>query len=109
TPLFRAPGGTYGNFDKSYMKALNEAGFLTFDWNVDSGDSRSRDVTAEEIIRNVTDAEPKERMMVLMHDSATHEETLLALPAIIEHFQQLNYEFVVINEETEPITSPIAK
>src|SRR5690606_1350597 len=36
TPLFRAPGGSYSNLDSSFMKALQDAGYLIFDWNVDS-------------------------------------------------------------------------
>lgn len=108
TPLFRAPGGSYGNLDASYMKALTDAGYLVFDWNVDSGDSRSSKVTSEEIIANVKEAKLRERMIVLMHDSATHQATVDALPQIIAYFQSLNYQFVLITSETEPLTSPVA-
>jgi len=107
--LFRAPGGTHGNFDSSYLKAVEEAGYAVFDWNVDSGDSRSRDVTAEEIIAEIKKATVAERMIVLLHDSATHAETVAALPDIIDYFQSLKYEFLAITEETEPVTSRLAK
>jgi len=107
--LFRAPGGTYGNFDSSYLKAVEAAGYTIYDWNVDSGDSRSRDVTAEEILATIKNAVVTERMIVLLHDSATHAETLAALPDIIEYFQSLHYEFLTITEETAPITSRLSE
>lgn len=108
-PLFRAPGGSYSNLDESYMKALTNAGYLVFDWNVDSGDSTSKTITSKEIIANVKAAKLKDRMVVLMHDSSTHQSTLDALPEIINYFKKANYKFEIITNETEPITSPIAK
>lgn len=109
TPLFRAPGGSYSNLDESYMKALTNAGYIVFDWNVDSGDSTSKTITSKEIIANVKAAKLKDRMVVLMHDSSTHQTTLDALPEIIKYFKNANYQFAAITGETEPITSPIAK
>jgi len=107
--LFRAPGGTYGNFDGSYLKAVEAAGYTVYDWNVDSGDSRSRDVTAEEMLSTIKSAAVTERMIVLLHDSATHAETVAALPDIIAYFQSLHYEFLAITEETTPITSRLSE
>lgn len=107
--LFRAPGGTYGNFDSSYLKAVESAGYAIYDWNVDSGDSRSRDVTAEEMLTTIKGSPISERMIVLLHDSATHAETVAALPDIIAYFQSLNYEFLAITEETTPITSRLSE
>ncbi|MEC2346823.1 polysaccharide deacetylase family protein, partial [Paenibacillus barengoltzii] len=53
TPLVRAPGGTYGHFDKTYFNLMEQGGYKVFDWNVDSGDSRRKGVPANEIIANV--------------------------------------------------------
>jgi|GEM_PF-1376180 len=108
TTLFRAPGGTYSNFDSSYMKALQGAGYLVFDWNVDSGDSRSKNVTAKEIVANVKQSKLRDKVIVLMHDSSTHAATLEALPQIIAYYKEKNYQFVKISSNTEPLTSPLA-
>lgn len=106
--LFRAPGGSFGNMDSSYLKAVEGAGYVVYDWNVDSGDSRSRDVTADEIIKAVKESRVSDRMIVLLHDSATHSETVAALPEIIAYFRTLNYQFVSITEDTQPIASRLA-
>lgn len=107
--LFRAPGGSFGNMDRSYLKAVEDAGYMVYDWNVDSGDSRSREVTAEEIMKAVKESRVSDRMIVLLHDSATHGETVAALPEIIAYFQTRDYQFFSINEHTQPITSRLAE
>ena len=38
--------------------------------------------------------------MFLMHDSANREETVKALPAIIEYLKKKGYEFKVIQEKS---------
>src|SRR4029453_11475706 len=53
TTLFRAPGGTYTNFDQSYFDAMAAAGYQVHDWNVDSGDSKRIGVPASEILSTI--------------------------------------------------------
>ncbi|MCR8660114.1 polysaccharide deacetylase family protein [Paenibacillus endoradicis] len=107
TPLLRAPGGTYNNVDTSYYDAMSEAGYMMFDWNVDSGDSAGRNVTKEKIINNVKKSDLKKRVIVLMHDSNSHKATIEALPEIIAYYREQNYRFDVITETTEPMLSRI--
>lgn len=107
TRLLRAPGGTYHNVDTSYYDALSEAGFFMFDWNVDSGDSTRRNVSTETIVNNVKEANLTERVIVLMHDSNSHEATVAALPEIITYYREKNYRFDVITTATEPMLSKI--
>lgn len=103
TRLVRAPGGTFGNFDQTYFRALEEAGYLLYDWNVDSGDAKRKNVPAAEIVRNVTKAPLRDVMIVLLHDGAGHAETVKALPAIIAHFKRHGYAFGVLSEQVEPV------
>lgn len=107
TPLLRAPGGTYRNIDTSYYDAISEAGFIMFDWNVDSGDSAGRNVTAETIVNNVKEANLMKRVIVLMHDSNSHEATIAALPEIIAYYREQNYRFDMITATTDPMVSKI--
>lgn len=107
SPLLRAPGGTYNNVDTSYFDAMNEAGYIMFDWNVDSGDSAGRNVTKETIINNIKGSDLKERVIVLMHDSNSHKTTIEALPEIIAYYREQNYRFDVITETTQPMLSRI--
>ena len=107
TRLLRAPGGTYNNIDTSYYEAMSEAGLIIFDWNVDSGDSASRNVTTETIVNNIKKANLMERVIVLMHDSNSHEATIAALPQIIAYYREHNYRFDMITDTTTPMVSNI--
>lgn len=107
TLLLRAPGGTYHNVDTSYYDAMSEAGYMMFDWNVDSGDSAGRNIKTETIINNVKQANLTKRVIVLMHDSNSHEATIAAVPEIINYYREQNYRFDVITAATDPLVSRI--
>lgn len=107
-PLFRAPGGSYQNIDQSYYEALEDAGYVLFDWNVDSGDSTRRGVTTEEIITNVKQAPLRKRVIVLLHDSNTHQATIEAMSDIIDYYRKQNYQFASLTAETIPMQAQIS-
>jgi len=107
--LLRAPGGTARNFDAFYFYYLEKAGYKIHDWNVDSGDSKRRGVPAAEIVANVKRTKLAHEMNVLLHDGAGHEESVKALPDIIEYFQELGYRFAALSEETDPIAFKVGK
>jgi len=108
TRLVRAPGGTYGNFDALYFGALRQAGYVVFDWNVDSGDSKRRGVPASEIVRGATDARLGGDLIVLLHDGPGHAETVKALPAIISFYRKHGYRFAPLSAATKPVTFRLA-
>ncbi|CAM3060608.1 polysaccharide deacetylase [Paenibacillus sediminis] len=101
--LIRAPGGTYGHFDQTYFDLLEKGGYHVVDWNVDSGDSTRKNVPAKEIISNVEKAKLNDRMIVLMHDGAGHNETVKALPQIISFYRDHGYTFKTLTPEDEPL------
>lgn len=103
TPLVRAPGGTYGHFDKTYFNLMEQGGYKVFDWNVDSGDSKRRGVPASEIIANVKNTKLQDQIIVLMHDGGGHEQTVKALPEIIHYYKKLGYEFGTLSAEQQPV------
>ncbi|WP_068782742.1 polysaccharide deacetylase [Paenibacillus phocaensis] len=103
TPLVRAPGGTYGHFDKTYFNLLEQGGYKVFDWNVDSGDSKRKGVPANEILNNVKKEKPQDQVIVLMHDGGGHAETVKALPEIIRYYKKLGYEFRALSAEQQPV------
>ncbi|GEM_PF-384190 len=102
--LLRAPGGTYTNFDAFYFYYLERAGYMVHDWTVDSGDSKRIGVPAEEIVRNVKQAKLTHEVNVLLHDSAGHEATVKALPAIIRYYKEQGYRFAVLSERVKPVS-----
>ena len=101
--LLRAPGGTYGHFDAFYFYYLERAGYRIHDWNVDSGDSRKRDVPAADIVRNVKEGKLSREVHVLMHDSNGHGETVKALPEIISYYKSKGYRFAAYTSAVEPV------
>lgn len=107
--LIRAPGGTFGNFDPFYFYYLEEAGYSAIDWNIDSGDASRRGVPADEIVRTVKQSPLQHELVVLMHDGIGHEETVKALPEIIQYFKEKGYAFAPLSSETKPVQFPSGK
>jgi peptidoglycan/xylan/chitin deacetylase (PgdA/CDA1 family) len=102
THLVRAPGGTVGHFKPGHYTAVHAEGFRCFQWNVDSGDSKSLSVKADEIVENVRkEAQGQSEIVVLMHDAETKAETARALPRIIELLRGMGYEFRPLTIDVE--------
>ncbi|MGF7049407.1 peptidoglycan/xylan/chitin deacetylase (PgdA/CDA1 family) [Paenibacillus sp. DS2015] len=103
TSLVRAPGGTAGHFDNTYFSLMKQAGYHVIDWNVDSGDSKRKNVPAQDIIRQATENITGDQVIVLMHDGGGHEETIKALPSIISKYRAQGYNFDILTPEQQPI------
>ncbi|GIO56547.1 polysaccharide deacetylase [Paenibacillus cineris] len=101
--LVRAPGGTAGHFDDTYFKLLQQAGYVVTDWNVDSGDSKRRDVPAAEIVKGATTDVPGGKVVLLMHDGPGHSESVKALPQIISWYKARGYQFGVLSPQDPPV------
>lgn len=99
TNLVRFPGGSFKH--KSYVQALESSGFKSIDWNVENGDARRLNVPKEELINNVkNDAVNYNKIVILMHDSATKETTVEALPDIIEYLKSQGFEFGIVSQNS---------
>lgn len=107
--LLRAPGGTATNFDAFYFYYLEQAGYRVHDWTVDSGDSKRRNVPAEEIVRNVKRSKLTHEVNVLLHDGAGHGQSVKALPEIIEYYQEKGYRFAALDERVKPASFRVGK
>lgn len=103
--ISRAPGGSAGSFTKSYWDALQAQGYIEVGWNISSGDASRAD--ADKILNNIRHQTEKNTFLwshaiVLMHDGRGHEETVKALPQIINFYKEQGFEFRVINSKTPP-------
>ncbi|WP_238996475.1 polysaccharide deacetylase [Paenibacillus pinistramenti] len=101
--LVRAPGGTYGHFDQTYFSLMDQAGYKVFDWNVDSGDSARKGVPASDILKQATESGGLQQVVLLMHDGGGHENTVKALPKIIEYYQAKGYSFATLTPDVKPV------
>lgn len=88
--LFRAPSGSYSS---ELIKIASEMGFTTIQWDVDSRDWM--DKTAEEMVESVT-KNIKKGSIILFHSGK--ENTLKALPQILEVIRNAGYESVGVSE-----------
>ena len=102
--LFRFPGGSW-SWDAAMIarrkEILEELGYRTFDWDVSTGDTdpspAGRDPNA--LISNVmAQSENREKLIVLMHDSANKQATAEALPELICALRAEGYSFATLEQ-----------
>ena len=107
TTLFRFPGGS-GSWGKDVIKAraevLSNLGYRYFDWNSSMGDTDTNlkkygtdeqiaNILANNILKNT---KGKDKLIILMHDSAGKKYSAMALPIVIEGLREQGYEFDVL-------------
>lgn len=102
--ITRAPGGTAGHFTSAYAPALRENGYTEYGWNVSSADAAPNHPVAQDFIDNIASQIENPAIAshptILMHCSEGHEETVKALPAIIQILKEHGYTFGVITPMT---------
>jgi peptidoglycan/xylan/chitin deacetylase (PgdA/CDA1 family) len=90
--LIRFPGGSFKR--KTYIEAATEQGYHYVDWNCSSGDATGKKLDAAAIVNNVIEtAKGKNKLIILMHDSAGKDTTAEALPEVILYLKQQGYTF----------------
>ncbi|HEY5525382.1 MAG TPA: polysaccharide deacetylase family protein [Clostridium sp.] len=100
TRAIRFPGGYWSWEGRGGIRpTLDEKGYGIIDWNALDGDAESKPPkNAEQLIartkQTIEDLGPNaDSIVCLMHDTYGKEETVKALPAIIELFKQKGFEF----------------
>ena len=103
---FRFPGGTSNTVSRSHCqgimttlsKLMTEKGYTYYDWNVDSCDTCKKQ-GVEDIINQIkTYVKGNQSYIILMHD--IKENTMNALPSVIEYLKGKGYVFKSIDENT---------
>lgn len=107
--LYRFPGGSTSIYADEKMKTqyipyIESIGMVYYDWNVSSGDGSS-DTTAEQIYNNVIQGVSENSVsVVLCHDGIGRENTLTALPKILDTLiNDMNCLIIPITENTVPV------
>lgn len=107
--IMRFPGGGSNLVSQKHCKGIMTRltsqvqikGYAYFDWNVDSGDAVTKNITAKKIVSNVlTGAENKNSICVLMHDISSKNATVEALPEIIMGLKNMGYRFEVLTKNS---------
>ena len=102
TWLIRTPYGSAPYMKKDYMKAVKEAGFTLWDWNVDSLDWKYRDARYVNTVKKEVLGLEKHNIspVILMHD---RKETLKHLPQVLKFLKDRGYQFKTLDETLKPI------
>jgi len=100
--VLRASGGKWGSFTKDYPPALKAAGLVEHDWNVCIDDAVGGHPTAADFVHKVDKqtANGRQSAIVLMHCAYGKEETVKALPQIIQLLRERGYIFGVVTPMT---------
>lgn len=108
TPHYiRFPGGSSNKVSKKYCtglmsiltKEVIKQGYQYYDWNGDTNDASSNNVSVHEIISSATH-ETHQNIVILAHDTNAKNTTVEALPSIISYYQKKGYSFQAINDES---------
>lgn len=102
TRVIRFPGGYWSwNGRQAVKDRMNASGYFNVDWdalNKDAeGPKKNAEQLVQETIKTVEALGPNaDNVVLLMHDTYGKEETVKALPRIIEYFQGKGFEFKTI-------------
>jgi len=95
---FRFPGGIWeaGDGLSARIRTINDLGYRHYQWHIDTNDWR-RGQNAEDIIKTVLDnTAGREHVIILMHDNHLGQETVKALPGLIEGLREQGYTFETV-------------
>ena len=96
--LFRFPGGSsggpYNDIKAEAKRELENMGIASTNWNCLTGDAEGGKRTTDQLLSRLEETSAGyTSLVVLMHDTDDKQTTADALPSIIEHYQNLGYEF----------------
>ena len=102
TRVIRFPGGYWSWEGRTAMKeAMEQKGYYNVDWNALNKDAEGKPKNADELLQSTKDTievlgPNADSVVLLMHDTYGKEETVKALPQIIEYLQGKGFEFRTI-------------
>lgn len=102
TRVIRLPGGYWSWEGRTPMRdKMLELGYNNIDWNALNGDAESQGKSAGELLQKAKQTlevlgPNADSVILLMHDTYGKEETVKALPQIIEYLQSQGFEFRTI-------------
>lgn len=107
--IVRFPGGSSNTISEVDMRELisylKDENITFYDWNVYAGDATGNYISAEDVAKNIIDSMSYyNTVIVLMHDSASRDTTVEALPMVIEKILEMDNTVILpISEDTVPV------
>ena len=102
TRVIRFPGGYWSWNGRTPMKeVMNEKGYFNVDWDALNSDAEGKKKDAAGLLAKTKESVEAlgpnaDSVVILMHDTYGKEETVKALPQIIEYLQNKGFEFRTI-------------
>ena len=102
TRVIRFPGGYWSWEGRTAMRdKMIEKGYCNIDWNALNKDAEGKSKNADELVQSTKESVEvlgpnADSVVLLMHDTYGKEETVKALPHIIEYLQGQGFEFRTI-------------
>jgi len=111
--IIRFPGGSSNTISRRYKKGIMKTltkqvknnGYEYFDWNVSCGDG-SNGLSENKIYKNATKSKYN-KIILLMHDANGKENTIKALPKIIDYYKKKGYDFETLNKKSFTVHHPV--
>ncbi|WP_433742615.1 polysaccharide deacetylase family protein [Falsibacillus pallidus] len=101
THLIRTPYGSAPYMKPDYSKAVKDAGFILWDWNIDSEDWEFPDGEfINNTINQIKSFPYKQHKVILLHDKPS---TLEHLEPLLVYLQKNNSELKIIDETVKPV------
>lgn len=100
--LFRFPGGStggkYSRIKSEGRELLNTYGIAYTNWNCLTGDAEGKKTKEDCIAELINTKGEQKSLIVLMHDANDKQQTVDALPEIIQYFKNEGYTFKTFYE-----------
>jgi len=99
--LIRTPYGSKPHMTTEYIRAIENAGFKMWDWNIDSQDWKLTDGSfVQNTIQQLTNFKRQEPYVILLHD---RETTAQHLEKLLQYLIHNGYKMDVIHEDMTPV------
>jgi peptidoglycan-N-acetylglucosamine deacetylase len=98
----RFPGGSKPFLNASMLEKLHEKEYRVYDWNASLSDGLNYNTTPDRLVKEAHKVVggSSSKIFLLLHCDQTNKATAKALPAIIDYYKNLGYQFKIITEDT---------
>lgn len=97
TRSIRCPGGSNDWEDmEPLFEDFRNKGLASIDWNAVNGDAEGEAKTSSELVNRCKETGKYGTNVILMHDTNEKDETVKALPEIIEYYLACGYQFKIL-------------
>lgn len=102
--ILRFPGGSHSRLNEELLAKLHQGGFKVFDWTNSCEDGVDPNLSPYKLYKNslrkIISKKSAPGLIILMHSNCNNENTVKALPKIINHYKDLGYQFDIIDSNT---------